>query len=360
MPPVTSPEFTVTADQLASAIDAGVERALARQATATAAQAPPVPTVAGFLDAVVAAATTGTRRTYETYWRKLVDAHGDLLVSEVSTSQCAALARAAKATAVQRANSRGGSSAEENCVAALRAFFRLVVADKHRPDNPALGVSKPRRKSNHRRGLTASEQAELWAVTVGGGDDILLDALLHRFHLETGARRGGALALRLRDLDPKDQLILLREKGETERWQPVSKTLLDALTLHAQARGATAPDDAVLRYKPKAGQTVGAPLTRRRYNTLAERWQEALPWAARLHVSAHWLRHTATTKVERLAGVAVAKAFAGHDTPAGNAITAQYTKASTSEVAAAVAILTGEPHPLADPDDLAKYAVADE
>jgi hypothetical protein len=45
---------------------------------------------------------------------------------------------------------------------------------------------------------------------------------------ETACRRGGALALRPRDLDREQCLVLLREKGETFRWQPVSPTLMAA------------------------------------------------------------------------------------------------------------------------------------
>ena len=68
-----------------------------------------------------------------------------------------------------------------------------------------------------------------------------------------------ALSLRLCDLDDDNQLVLLREKGDNERWQPVSITLLTALRQHAAARGAAAPSDAVLRYKPTGGQIVGGP-----------------------------------------------------------------------------------------------------
>jgi hypothetical protein len=50
--------------------------------------------------------------------------------------------------------------------------------------------------------------------------------------------RMGALALRLQDLDPEQCLILLREKGETVRWQPVSPTLMAALRGHAGVRAA--------------------------------------------------------------------------------------------------------------------------
>ena len=49
---------------------------------------------------------------------------------------------------------------------------------------------------------------------------------------------GGALALRPIDLDPDQCLILLREKGETQRWQPVSPTLMAHLQHHARRRRA--------------------------------------------------------------------------------------------------------------------------
>ena len=55
------------------------------------------------------------------------------------------------------------------------------------------------------------------------------------------------LALRLADLDPDQCLILLREKGETVRWQPVSPTLMGRLVQHGQERHAPA-DRRLLRY----------------------------------------------------------------------------------------------------------------
>jgi integrase/recombinase XerC len=69
-----------------------------------------------------------------------------------------------------------------------------------------------------------------------------------------------------------------------------------------------------------------------------------VPWAQRTPLTAHVLRHTAITAVERVAGFAVAQAFAGHQP---GSVTGTYTKASIHEVASAVATLTGESHPLA-------------
>lgn len=61
----------------------------------------------------------------------------------------------------------------------------------------------------------------------------------------------------------------------------------------------------------------------------------------------HWLRHTTTlTWVERTFSYAVAREYAGHTGKSGGT-TATYVKSHLTEVAAALAVLTGEPHPLA-------------
>ena len=154
-------------------------------------------------------------------------------------------------------------------------------------------------------------------------------------------RRGGALALRPRDLDADQCLILLREKGETVRWQPVSPTLMARLAEHGRERHAP-PGGQLLRYAD------GHPITSRRYDHLWTRLGRQLPWVRTQQVSSHWIRHTTLTCVERNFGYAVARAYAGHtDGGSETGATATYVRASLAEVAAALATLTGEPHPLA-------------
>jgi integrase/recombinase XerC len=183
--------------------------------------------------------------------------------------------------------------------------------------------------------------AEINHAAAAGGDDPGLDTLILRLHTETACRRGGALALRPADLDPDQCLILLREKGETVRWQPVSPTLMSELARHGQERHAP-PGGQLLRYRS------GRPITYRRYDGLWERIGRALPWVRTQQVSIHWIRHTTLTWVERNFGYAVARAYAGHTDSGGDAgATSTYVRASIGEVAAALAALTGEPHPLA-------------
>lgn len=165
-----------------------------------------------------------------------------------------------------------------------------------------------------------------------------LDLLLVRFHLETGARRGGAINLTIADLDDRRSTAWLHEKNDSEREQPVSPTTMRLMKSHASERGSGSHEGAVFWTKS------GEPLTSRRYDAMFARARRGLPWAERTQVSAHVLRHTAITAVGRIAGYPVAQAFAGH-APSGT--TGRYLYASVEEVAEAVAALTGESHPLA-------------
>ena len=69
-------------------------------------------------------------------------------------------------------------------------------------------------------------------------------------------------------------------------------------------------------------------------------------------ISTHWIRHTTLTWVERNFGYAVARAYAGHTESSGDVgATSTYVRASLSEVAAVLAALTSESHPLATPEE---------
>ncbi|GGM51617.1 tyrosine-type recombinase/integrase [Dactylosporangium sucinum] len=300
-----------------------------------------IPTFAEYVPIVEAAVSDGSRRAYRSYWRRLVEKWGDRRLDEPSPSDIERLIQEIKANVVARRNARGGRSAAELFVAAMRCLYKRAVADGHitAAEDPAQKVAKPRRLPSTRRAVADARLAEINQIAATTGDDPDLDTLLLRLHTETACRRGGALALLPADLDPDQCLILLREKGETVRWQPVSPTLMRHLLRHIEERPAT-PATAVLRYRN------GRPISRRRYDHLWQRIGAHLPWVAIQQISTHWLRHTTLTWVERRFGHAVAQAYAGH--LGGDAsVTSTYVRATLQEVAAALAALTDEPHPLA-------------
>jgi integrase len=304
---------------------------------------PPSPTFADYIPVAAAAVSHSTRATYGSYWIRVEAAWGHRQIDAVTASEIAQFAEQVKATARVRRNSRGGRSTAENLIAAVRCLYRHAERDGliREVDNPARKVDKPRRLPSTRRALGDTQLAEINQIAATTGDDPELDTLLLRVHTETACRRGGALNLRVRDLDPDQCLILLREKGETMRWQPVSPTLMTHLQDHAiQRGGAEDPTGRLLRYQH------GVAITHRRYDHLWERLGRHLPWVATHNVSTHWLRHTTLTWVERTFGFAVAHAYAGHFDSRDNATTT-YVKSNLTEVATALATLTGEPHPLA-------------
>ncbi|WP_246273380.1 site-specific integrase [Phytohabitans houttuyneae] len=291
-----------------------------------------------------AAVSDGTRRVYGSYWTRIAQQWGGRRLDEPTPSQIERLAEQVKRGVVVRRNGRGGRSAAEHLIAALRCLYNHAVKDGHvaEADNPARKVAKPRRLPSTRQAVADTRLAEINAVAAGTGDDPVLDSLLLRLHTETACRLGGALALRPADLDPQQCLIMLREKGGTVRWQPVSPTLMAHLIGHAEQRHAP-PGEQLLRYRS------GRPITYRRYDHLWARLGRHLPWVAAQQISTHWLRHTTLTWVERSFGYAVARAYAGHNdsgTDAGTTTT--YVRATIQEVAAALTALSGEPHPLAD------------
>jgi len=276
------------------------------------------------------------------YWNRVLQRWGERPIDEITPSDIAALAGHVKRTAVQRRNAHGGNSAAEHLIGALRCLYKHAVADELISDtkNPAIKIAKPRRRSSTRRGLPDNRVAELVRVASTTGNDPALDALLIRLHIETACRRGGALALRLADVDEQQCLVLLREKGETQRWQPVSPTLTAHLIAHARHRGGD-HGGTLLRY------ANGKPITKSRYDYLWGRLGKYLPWVRTQQVSTHWLRHTTLTWVERTFGYAVARAFAGHSDSRDVGTTTTYVRASVEEVAVALSALTQEPHPLA-------------
>ena len=304
---------------------------------------PPAPTFAEYIPVVSAAVSDGTRRVYGSYWNRIVEHWGDRRLDEPSPSQIEQLAAYVQTHVVARRNARGGRCAAEHLIAALRCLYNHAVADEKigEAENPARRVAKPRRLPSTRRAVPDTRLAEINQVAARTGNDPGLDCLLLRLHTETACRRGGALALRPIDLDPQQCLILLREKGGTSRWQPVSPTLMTHLQEHARERGAPR-DGQLLRYRN------GQPLTYRRYDHLWSRIGQHLPWVAAQQISTHWLRHTTLTWVERNFSYAVAHAYAGHNDGRNDpGTTATYIRADIDEIAAALATLTGEPHPLA-------------
>ena len=187
------------------------------------------PTVAEYMDTVTPSFSKGTAATYKSYWRLLIDRLGERPIDSVGVDDCEAVVVDAVERARHNRPGSDGRSARESCIGALRALFARAERADLVTRNPAAQLEKPRRLPNRRRALDDGELREVIDAVRTTSQDPDLDLLLVRFHLESGARREGALNLRLRDLDKPRSTVWLREKFGIEREQPVSPSLLQAL-----------------------------------------------------------------------------------------------------------------------------------
>ena len=97
---------------------------------ATPAARPPVPTFHEYIPIVSAAVTDGTRRVYGSYWNR-IDAHwGRRRLDEPTPSEIKQLVEHVKINVVPRRNARGGRSAGEHLIAALRCLYRHAEDDR--------------------------------------------------------------------------------------------------------------------------------------------------------------------------------------------------------------------------------------
>lgn len=311
-----------------------------------------VPTFAEIVPAVRATLEAGTRRTYGTHLNRLELHWGDRRLDQVTKPDLEAMAHTIRSTARTNRASRGGISAVEHFISTVRCVYRHAE-DRGwiRPsNNPARQLTFPARRKSNRYAIPADQLTEICHIAGTTGNDPELDSLLLRLHLETACRRSGALALRPHDLDPSQCLIYLREKDGTDRWQPVSPTLMNHLINHGRERHSPQSEQ-LLRYRN------GKPITHRRYDHLWHRLGQELPWVATQGITTHWLRHTTLTWVERTFSYAVAREYAGHSGKTGGT-TATYVKANLQEVAAALSVLTAEAHPLAKPSAIQSLATS--
>ncbi|MGY2116554.1 tyrosine-type recombinase/integrase [Nocardia gipuzkoensis] len=306
----------------------------------------PAPTFQQYIAQVSESAPEKTVRSYGSYWKIVEDKWGDRLITEPTYTEIEQLVteHRMRAAAVGRSNSRGGVGAAATLVSAIRKLYSHAERDRliHPLDNPSARVKRARQLPSPRHALALEQIIDVGRIAATTGDDRPLDALIVRILIETACRRGGLLGLTVDDLNVEDCLVRLREKGGTTRWQPVSPTLMQTIVEHVDSRGGAESTRRVLRYRD------GRPIGVRRLDGLFKRIKRIHPWAAALGISAHWIRHTTLTFVEREFGLSVARAYAGHEEGrrSSGPTTFTYTKAGLLDVVEALMALTGETHPL--------------
>jgi len=237
-----------------------------------------------------------------------------------------------------------GHNAEEAAIAALRSLFATAL-DHLNKINPAKDVGKPHRDPKERRPMQPFELREAHLLTASGGNDPELDLLVLDTGIATGARAKGIVLLSVGKLHATTQLIGVIDKGDRLVDMPVSAELIDRLLAHAKARGGAKCDPSSVHYVPDSPVFYlkdGTPMTERRLDRLAERWQKNLDWAREESVSFHYIRHTIAAYLAQV-GPQYKKRYLRH---ADNSVTDIYGKCPMDEFARVMADLLGFQHPL--------------
>ncbi|MEV0082911.1 hypothetical protein [Saccharopolyspora sp. NPDC050642] len=97
---------------------------------ATPSDRPPVPTFADYIPIVSAAVTDGTRWVYGSYWNRIENHWGHRRLDEPAPSKVKQLGGYSKTHVITRRNARGGRSAGEHLIAALRRLYRYAKNDR--------------------------------------------------------------------------------------------------------------------------------------------------------------------------------------------------------------------------------------
>lgn len=174
-------------------------------------------------------------------------------------------------------------------LAALRAWFRWLVAIERITGSPVEGIAAPRLPQRIPAWLTPEESTALLHAASGPTPRDVRDRALLAVLILAGLRRAEVLALDLDHTLCARSLLLVTGKGNRERAVPMHPHVHATLTAWLTARG-TPPTRALWTNKR------GAPLGRTGLEKmLTKRARQA--GITRIHVHAHLLRHTFATNL---------------------------------------------------------------
>ncbi|MES1156243.1 MAG: tyrosine recombinase [Alphaproteobacteria bacterium] len=262
--------------------------------------------IEAFLE-MLSAERAARANTLEAYRRDLDDARAEL-------KRPLAGANADQIEAYVAGLSKRGLSAAttRRRISALRQFFRFLLAENARGDDPTARLDAPKRARSLPKTLGADEIARLIAAAENPRDRALIELLYG-----AGMRVSELVSLPLRAAKAGQAHMIIEGKGGKERMVVLGRPALAALEAHLAARAGALPKIAARREKaerwlfPSASAADGK-LTRRR---VAQILEDAAAKAGidPARVSPHVLRHAfATHLVEGGADLRTVQTLLGH------------------------------------------------
>ncbi|HUY67765.1 MAG TPA: site-specific tyrosine recombinase XerD [Alphaproteobacteria bacterium] len=233
------------------------------------------------------------------------------------------------------------ASTQARRLSALRQFFRFLLSEHHRKDDPSRALDAPKQGRHLPKYLSEEEVGRLFAAVDHrhGFEGARLKAMLELLYA-AGLRVSEMMNLPLAAVQFEDGFVQVKGKGGKERVVPIGAPALKALKAWLPYRKRTVSEGDFAHYLfPSRHGGRATPLTRQRFfQLLKDVAQKAGLDPKRL--SPHVLRHAfATHLLEHGADLRSVQAMLGH---ADIATTQIYTHVAGDRLAKTVA----EHHPL--------------
>jgi len=183
-------------------------------------------------------------------------------------------------------------------LSALRQFYRYIVSENVRKDDPTATVDSPKQTRTLPKTLSEDEVAQLikTAAVGGGGDSVRLVCLLEMLYA-TGLRVSELVGLPMSAIGEDMQFLMIAGKSGRERMVPISETAQKAIKNYTDIRQQFISSDD----KGTQGQWLfpsrtseSGHLTRQRFAQLLKDLADAAQIPAD-RVSPHILRHAFAT-----------------------------------------------------------------
>ena len=188
-------------------------------------------------------------------------------------------------------------------LSALRQFYRFLVSENIRKDDPTSTIDSPKQTRTLPKTLAESEVSHLikTAGQMGGVNAVRLVCLLEMLY-STGLRVSELVGLPISAVNDGSQFLIIAGKGGRERMVPLSDPAQKALSSYMKVRpqfvGADDTDGIRAQWLFPSKTSVVGHLTRQRFAQLLKELAKAADMPSD-KVSPHVLRHAFATHLLR-------------------------------------------------------------
>ena len=203
-----------------------------------------------------------------------------------------------------------GATSQARILAGIRSWFRFLIAEGVREDDPGILLESPKLLRHIPEVLTVEEIDAMIAAIPQDKKEALRNEAIIEMMYGSGLRVSELVDLRISRLNASEGFVIVEGKGEKERIVPVSPRALQLAERWMLQRSG-------LNIRPGAGDILflnrrGAPLTRVMVFYIVKDLAERA--GIRKTVSPHTLRHSfATHLLEGGAGLRTIQEMLGHE-----------------------------------------------